>query len=172
MVVAMSAKYAAASKNPARAVLGRTLNLRPRILVADDEPSILGLAATALRHSGYQVDMAEDGALAWDALQANNYDLLITDHNMPKMTGLTLLKRIQAARLDVPAILMSGNPPRTELRQNPALLLAAILLKPFSMDELSATVNQVLFAINGDAEEGTASPNWQSQPPNGDLRQF
>lgn len=152
--------------------MGRILNLRPRILVADDEPSILGLAATVLRRAGYQVDMAEDGALAWDALQANCYDLLITDHNMPKVTGLTLLKRIQAAQLDVPAILMSGNPPRTELRQNPELLIAAILLKPFSMDELSATVNQVLFATIGDTEDIAHPPNWQSRPATGDLRRF
>jgi two-component system chemotaxis response regulator CheY len=165
----MSAKHASPLNNPTQVATARFLNLRPRILVVDDDPWILGLATTVLKRSGYQVDMAEDGALAWETLQANNYDLLVTDHNMPKMTGLTLLKRIHAARLALPAILMSGDPPRTALEQNPALPIAAILLKPFSPDELSATVHQVLFATNDDAGELAPLP---TQPPNDDLRRF
>jgi two-component system chemotaxis response regulator CheY len=166
----MSAKRVSPLKAQPPAAVGRILNLRPRILVADDDPNMLGLTVTTLRHSGYQVDLVEDGALAWDALQANSYDLLITDHNMPMMTGLTLLKRIQAAHLDLPAILMSGDPPRSELRQNPALLIAAILLKPFTQGELSATVNQVLFATVGNAVAGASLTGWQSQSSTGDLQ--
>jgi two-component system chemotaxis response regulator CheY len=166
----MSAKRVSPLNAPPQSAVGRILNLRPRILVADDDPNMLGLTVTTLRHSGYQVDLAEDGALAWDALQANSYDLLITDHNMPMMTGLTLLKRIHAAHLDVPAILMSGDPPRAELRQNPTLLIAAILLKPFTQGELSATVNQVLFATVGNAGAGASLTGWQSQSSTGDLQ--
>ena len=166
----MSAKRALPCKHPTPVAAGRILNLRPRILVADDEPNFLGVTVTTLRHAGYQVDMAEDGVLAWDALKANSYDLLITDHNMPMMTGLTLLKRIRAARLAVPAILMSGDPPWAELRRNPALRIAAILLKPFSLGELSATVNQVLFAPEGNIVEGASLTNWQSPPVTEDLR--
>ena len=172
MLVAMSAKHAVPLKNPARVALGCTLNLRPRILVVGDEPSILELAATILKHSGYEVDMAENGALAWGALRANNYDVLITDHNLPKVTGLALLKRIRATRLALPAILMSGSPPGTELGENPSLLIDSILLKPFSPDELLTTVHHVLFAPDYGTGEPLPPPNWQSQPASGEMRRF
>jgi two-component system, chemotaxis family, sensor histidine kinase and response regulator WspE len=67
-------------------------NLSPRILVVDDDISIRELSAAVLMPSGYQVDTAEDGAAGWEALHGNNYDLLITDHNMPRVSGVELVK--------------------------------------------------------------------------------
>jgi len=120
-----------------------------RILVVDDDISIRQLNAAVLVHSGYQVDAAADGAAAWEILNTDSYDLLITDHNMPRLTGLELLKKLHAARMALPAILISGAMPTEELSRNPSLQLAAMLLKPFSPDELLGTVEQVLRAAEG-----------------------
>ena len=62
------------------------------------DPAIRRLNAEMLFHSGYQVDAAEDGQAAWAALQLHNYDLVVTDNNMPKMTGVELIKKLQDAR--------------------------------------------------------------------------
>jgi two-component system sensor histidine kinase and response regulator WspE len=112
--------------------------------VVDDDISIRELSAAVLMPSGYQVDTAEDGAAGWEALHGNNYDLLITDHNMPRVSGVELVKKLRSARMALPVVLTSGALPTEELSRNPSLQLAATLLKPFSPDELLGTVIQVL----------------------------
>ena len=68
----------------ASAPLQSQTNPPHRILVVEDDISIRRLNTEVLRRSGYEVDAAEDGAAAWEALNADSYDLMITDNNMPK----------------------------------------------------------------------------------------
>lgn len=142
----------------------------PRILVVDDDISVRQLNAEVLFHSGYQVDAAADGAAAWEILNTDSYDLLITDHNMPKLTGVELLKRLRAARMALPAILISGAMPTEELNRDPRLQIEATLLKPFTPDELLGTVRKVLRATDGVRERSAPPPNWQSQPSTVGMR--
>jgi CheY-like chemotaxis protein len=79
-----------------------------RILVVDDDPDILQLNADLLERSGYEVATAADGDAALEALDSDCYDLLLTDHSMPKITGLELIKKLRAAHNAVPVILVSG----------------------------------------------------------------
>ena len=88
--------------------------------------------------------MAEDGAAAWEALQANRYDLLITDNNMPRLTGMELLKKLRSARMELPVIMATGTLPTQELAQNPWLEPVAMLAKPYATDQLLDTVKNVL----------------------------
>jgi DNA-binding response OmpR family regulator len=118
----------------------------PRILVVEDDISIRQLISTALRDSGYRVDVAEDGAAGWEALQARCYDLLITDNTMPKVSGVELVKMLRSARMTLPVVMASGTPPAEALNGDSSLQLAATLLKPFTMDELLGTVEKVLCA--------------------------
>jgi DNA-binding response OmpR family regulator len=116
----------------------------PRILVVDDDIVLRLLGATVLGHSGYQVDTAEDGEAGWEALHARNYDLLITDNNMPKVSGVELVKKLRAEDEALPVILVSGTMPTEELNRNSWLHLAATLEKPFSGEELLEAVTAVL----------------------------
>jgi DNA-binding response OmpR family regulator len=120
-----------------------------RILVVDDDLSIRELNTQVLARSGYEVDAVEDGAAAWEALQANSYNLLITDNSMPKVSGVELIKMVRSARMTLPVILSSGITPTEELDRNPSLQLAAMLPKPIVIDELLHTVNEVLRAVEG-----------------------
>jgi DNA-binding response OmpR family regulator len=120
-----------------------------RILVVDDDISIRELSAQVLTAFGFQVETAEDGVAGWEALHASSYDLLITDHNMPKVTGVELVKKLRSARMTLPVVLVSGAMPTEELSRNPLLQLAATLLKPFSPDELLGIVEKVLRAAEG-----------------------
>jgi DNA-binding response OmpR family regulator len=131
---------AANNKNPHR-----------RILVVDDEPMILHLVTSVLNDAGYEVDPAEDGAVAWDMLQLNRYDLLITDNEMPNVSGIELLEKLHASRLTLPVILMSGTMPTEELARKPWLEPAARLPKPFALAELLATIGKILFEADSSA---------------------
>jgi CheY-like chemotaxis protein len=115
-------------------------NSHQRILVVDDEKIIRQLNSKVLILSHYEVDTAEDGDVAWKALQAVNYGLLITDNQMPKVSGIELVKKCRCERMTLPIILASGIPPAN----TDSLQLAAILLKPFTGDQLLKTVKEVL----------------------------
>ncbi len=132
---------------PQTAELHRQPNPRPRILVVEDDEDIRRLNAEVLTVSGYKVDAAADGAIAWDILQYNQYDLLVTDYHMPKMSGVELLKKVRAAHVALPVILVSGTMPVEKLKQDPWLQIDATLLKPYTPDELLARVTEVLSAI-------------------------
>jgi CheY-like chemotaxis protein len=99
-----------------------------RLLVVEDDPGICQLCAVALITSGYQMGTAEDGSVGWEALQASNYDLLITDNAMPKMSGVDLVKMLRSARMTLPVVMASGTLPAEALNGDSSLQLAATLL--------------------------------------------
>jgi two-component system alkaline phosphatase synthesis response regulator PhoP len=104
--------------------------------MVDDEVIMRNFIAKALIARGYQVDAAEDGAVAWNTLQANTYDLIITDNHMPKVSGVELIEKVRAAGMGLPVIMVTGTDPEDEFTQQPWLRPAATLLKPYSLAEL------------------------------------
>jgi DNA-binding response OmpR family regulator len=126
-----------------------TPTLPQRILVVDDDKDICQLCSDILINSGYRVDMAENGEAGWQMLHGtrhdpDSYQLLITDNNMPRLSGIELIKKLRLASMALPVILASGTAPL----DSEWLRLAAILLKPFSVDQLVDTVRVVLHPVN------------------------
>jgi CheY-like chemotaxis protein len=119
-----------------------------RILLVDDELAARELNAEVLIRHGYNVDTAKDGADGWKALCDVNYDLLITDNKMPRVTGLELIKKLRSDERMLPVILASGTVPAAELKRHPWLLLDATLSKPFTTAELLEVVKQVLHSAD------------------------
>ncbi len=116
----------------------------PRILVVDDDSDLRLLYSEALARPGYQIDAAEDGAAGWKALQTNNYNLLITEQRLPKLTGVELVRKLRTARMAMPVVMTAVQLPMQELARDPSLQLAAMLPKPFYISELLETVTEVL----------------------------
>ena len=141
-----------AGLSPAR---NRT-NPASHILVVDDDREILALNTEALVGFGYRVHAVEGGAAAWQALHANNYDLLITDNNMPEQSGVELVIKLRAARMTLPVILASGELSAAELNRNAWLQFAATLAKPFSIGQLLETVGAVLLAADNTRRRAAA----------------
>jgi CheY-like chemotaxis protein len=141
-----------------------------RILVADNDDEIRRLNVEVLTDSGYDVDAVKDGAAAWDALQLDSYDLLITDNNMPKMSGVELLKNLQAARMTLPIILSCAMKLAEELKQHPWLQINATLHKPYTLAKLLGTVGNVLHTPNGVHMQIALLPKWTSEPLPNRLR--
>jgi CheY-like chemotaxis protein len=117
-----------------------------RVLGVEDEPIMRDINIKMLLDAGYHADAAEDGAVAWDVLQKKSYDLVITDNNMPKVTGVELIEKVRTAGLPLPVIMATGTIPHEEFARNPELLPAATLLKPYTMAEFLGTVKFVLCA--------------------------
>jgi DNA-binding response OmpR family regulator len=137
-------------------------NARQRILVADDEPDLRRLCSEVLIRIGYHVDSAEDGAVAWQALNDQRYDLLLTDNKMPKVTGIDLLRKVHAARLALPVIMVTATEPLEVFARAPWLQPAMTLLKPFALAELVGAVKQVLRAAANASQQVPPPPNWES----------
>jgi DNA-binding response OmpR family regulator len=136
-------------QNSSASSSARTIQSSPttpahRILVVDDDKELRMLSTRALTRSGFHVDAAADGAAGWEALHSNSYDLLITDYDMPKVTGLELVKKLRAARMALPVILATGAIPMDELNRQPWLRPSATLIKPFTVEQLLGTVKEVL----------------------------
>ena len=115
-----------------------------RILVVDDDVSIRHLNTEVLIHFGYEVDEAADGAAGLKALKTKHYDLVITDHLMPKVTGVEMIKMLRSQDTALPVIVTSGEISRAELKRQPWLDISAVLLKPYSIVKLAKTVKAVL----------------------------
>ena len=83
---------------------------RPRILVVDDEEALRRLHARALSRAGYDVETAADGNEAMRALRETSFDIILTDIDMPGMSGIHLLERVREHDRDVPVLLLTGAP--------------------------------------------------------------
>ena len=122
-------------------------SLRPgaaRILHAEDEPAIRRLTAKVLTEQGHAVTSVADGERAWEALQTGFFDLLITDNDMPGLSGLELIERVRRHGMDLPVVMVSGLPGWATKADLDQLHLAAALPKPFALEDLRRTVNRVL----------------------------
>jgi DNA-binding response OmpR family regulator len=140
----MSPKYISDFNDPICEPFHGQSNSRQRILVVEDKHDLRQLMAERLIDAGYLVDVAEDGAAAWSALRLSQYDLLITDQFVPKVSGVGLLTKIHAARMTLPVIMATGFLPTWEFALHPCLQSVKMLLKPYSFGKLLSMVKNVL----------------------------
>jgi two-component system alkaline phosphatase synthesis response regulator PhoP len=115
-----------------------------RILLAEDDSLLRELISEGLTVNGYRVDCAANGEDAWNSLCIEDYDLLITDNSMPRLTGVELLRRLKTSPFDLPAILISGIMPPKSAELNQLLSHGAALAKPFSLEQLVMMIETVL----------------------------
>jgi two-component system response regulator AtoC len=116
--------------------------LRLRILVIDDEKSFGEMVGTILRKDGYAVDVASSGTQALAALSAGTYDLLLCDVQMPDMSGLDLLRELEARKLRPTIIMMSAYGTMDTAIECMKLGAYDYIAKPFKGDELLLTLRK------------------------------
>jgi len=113
-------------------------------LVVDEDECARQVMALMLRCAGYRVACAGDGEAAWSSLATETFDLSITDCEMPRLSGLDLIRRIRAAAISLPAILVSGDFPQGAPDLSALLPSDAALSKPFLRTDLLKRVRLFL----------------------------
>jgi DNA-binding response OmpR family regulator len=116
--------------------LGPAAAAARKILVVEDDTTIREMVAKTISQAGFRADTARDGEEGWIAACITAYDLIITDHEMPRLTGLSLIKRLRQVSPEPPCILISGNLPVHELALEGVIPFSAFLAKPFSQAAL------------------------------------
>ena len=114
---------------------------RGRILMADDEPTFLESTADLLRREGYECATAPDGQRALELVVDEQFDLLITDLEMPGNSDLALVRRVAQVRGGLPVIILTGFPSVRSAVASIELPVAAYLTKPVPFPELLERVN-------------------------------
>jgi len=124
---------------------------RPRILVADDETHILHVVSLKLRNAGYDVVTALDGEEALELARQDKPALLITDYQMPLMTGLELCRALSSdpATAEIPVVMLTARGFSLTDDDLSHTNIKDVLSKPFSPREVLSRVQ----ALTASAEE-------------------
>ena len=117
-----------------------------KILVVDDEIHIVQVVAIKLRNNGFDVITAENGAEALEMVATQKPDLIVTDFQMPLMTGLELIENLRAKpeTSEMPVIMLTARGFAIEDDKKDALRISACLSKPFSPREVLECVKEVM----------------------------
>jgi two-component system chemotaxis sensor kinase CheA len=120
---------------------------RRRLIVADDSVTTLGLEKSILEGAGYEVRVAANGQAAWELLQNEGADLLVSDVEMPKLNGFELTANVRGSERfrDLPIVLMTSRDSDADIAKGLDLGASAYLIKSaFDQDQLLKTVAQLL----------------------------
>jgi two-component system alkaline phosphatase synthesis response regulator PhoP len=117
-----------------------------RALVVDDEFHIVQVVAIKLRNNGFEVLTADNGADAYTLACEHKPDIVITDYQMPILSGLELIEKIRATPeiASMPVIMLTARDFAIDDQQREKLSISACLSKPFSPRDVLSTVEDVL----------------------------
>ena len=140
--------HAPVSSSPAAADIPEVLGRGRHVLYVDDDQALVFLVTRVLQRKGFKVTTFTDPQAALAALEANpaDFDLLVTDYNMPGFSGIDLLRASKALRSDLPVALASGYvTPEIEMKAKEAGA-SALIYKPNDVNELCETVQRLIVA--------------------------
>lgn len=139
------------------------------VLVAEDNPALLGVVALSLRNAGLAVTTVCTGLEAWEYLQANDVDLVLADFNMPGMNGgrLCELMRDDPRHRETPMVLLTALSADFQRDHNlDSLGVAAVIRKPFSPRDVAVQVLELLGQCRELSTTPAAAPSDVSPNPN------
>ena len=122
-------------------------DLHMKVLAVDDFPTMRRIVKTLLRQLGYNnVAEAEDGQVALAKLKQEKFDLVLLDWNMPRMTGLELLKAIRADDnlQNTPVVMITAEGGKEDVLEAVKAGVNNFIVKPFTAETLEEKLNKVL----------------------------
>jgi len=133
---------------------------QPLILVVDDETHIVHVVSLKLKNAGYNVITASDGEEALALVMEHMPDLLITDYQMPYMTGLELCMKLkeQEQTTDIPALMLTARGFSLPLELLQRTNIVGVLSKPFSPREVLTKVQALVGSDTSFQVEGVERP--------------
>ncbi len=115
-----------------------------KILVVDDENSLREMLSILLQREGYRVSQAADGSIAAEMVRTDEYDLIISDIQMPKMSGIELLRQLRKENKDVTVIMITAFSSTEEAVEAMKLGAYDYITKPFKNDEIRLVIKNAL----------------------------
>ena len=118
-----------------------------KVLVVDDEIHIVHVVAIKLRNNGYEVITAANGDEAFELVCEEKPDIIVTDFQMPVMTGLELVEKLRRseATKDIPVIMLTARDFAIEDEQKQDLQISEFVSKPFSPRDLLRSIEDILY---------------------------
>ena len=123
-----------------------------KILVVDDFSTMRRIIKNLLRELGFtNIDEADDGQTALPKLQAGGIDFLVTDWNMPGMTGIDLLKAVRAdpALANTPVLLVTAEAKREQIVEAAQAGVNGYVIKPFTAQTLEEKIVKIFERVDG-----------------------
>ena len=114
-----------------------------RLLIIEDEISILEALQKGLKKEGYAVDIVSDGNEAMEYLELNSYDLVVLDINLPGIDGLSILRNLRKEDIDTRVIIISANREIEDRIKGLDLGANDYLVKPFDFQELKDRIRDL-----------------------------
>lgn len=114
-----------------------------KVLVVDDEPSILTLLTFNLEKDGYAVTSVEDGALGYELGLTNQFDFIILDVMLPNMDGLEITKALRREKIDTPILILTAKDDQIDKIIGLEIGADDYLTKPFSPREVLARMKAI-----------------------------
>jgi len=128
----------------AKEVSSVTNDTAPRVLVVDDEPSIVDAVATSLRYEGFDVAVAATGRDALTSAQENPPDLVVLDVMLPGLDGLEVTRRLRADGVNVPILFVTARDTLADKLAGLTIGGDDYVTKPFALAEVIARVKTIL----------------------------
>lgn len=122
------------------------INRNINILVVDDFSTMRRIVKNLLKELGFsKFDEADDGSNAWPMVQTGKYDFIVSDWNMPQMTGIELLKKVRADEnlKNTPFLLITAEAKRSQILEAAQAGVDGYIVKPFT----AATLNEKILKI-------------------------
>lgn len=123
-----------------------------KILVVDDFSTMRRIVKNLLRDLGFtNMDEADDGNTALPKLQSGKYDFLVTDWNMPGMTGLDLLKAVRADAnlVKLPVLMVTAESKREQIIEAAQAGVNGYVVKPFTAGTLEEKITKIFERVDG-----------------------
>ena len=117
-----------------------------RILVVDDFSTMRKIVKNILRQIGLEnVVEADDGTSAWDILNRDNIDFIVSDWNMPKMTGIELLRKVRASEeyADIPFLMVTAEAQQENIIEAVQAKVSNYIVKPFTPETLQQKIEKI-----------------------------
>lgn len=116
------------------------------ILVVDDFSTMIRIVTNLLKELGFtNIDDANDGSKAWPMIQSGKYDFIVSDWNMPEMTGIELLRKVRAHDdfKDMPFMLITAEQKRSQILEAAQAGVDGYIVKPFTAATLKEKIDKI-----------------------------
>lgn len=117
-----------------------------RVLIVDDFATMRKIVKNILTQLGFKTFIeADDGSVAWDILQKEDVDFIVSDWNMPKMAGIDLLKKVRSEykNPDIPFLMVTAEAQKENIVEAVKAKVSNYIVKPFTPETLSEKIEKI-----------------------------